>query len=64
MDGAVHGHYSKNFASEVSLLDRWGSREALVSLDTEGVPSRYAELVRGAYAKVSGTIGAAAKQRG
>ena len=64
VDGVVHGHFSSHFASKVSLLERWGSHEAMASLCTDAMPARYAGLVRESYVKVSDTIGAAARQRG
>jgi len=40
VDEVVHKHCSHHFASKVSLKERWGTREALVGLNTDGMPDR------------------------
>ena len=62
VDPVVHGHFSHHFASKVSLKERWGTREALLGLRTDNMPSRYAKMVQESYSALSGGIGRAARE--
>ena len=62
VDKVVHGHFSHYFASKVSLKERWGTREALMGLSTDSMPSRYAKMVQESYSTVSEGIGKAARE--
>ena len=62
VDEVVHKHFSHHFASKVSLKEWWGTRAALMGLNTDGMPSRFAKMVAESYTAVSEGIGRAARE--